>query len=528
MDACTDAGLNIYQLVRILIRKPCRGYYIRWWYNGWHYWYFRLGRISYNTEGREYRTLGTNGVEISSGQVPETLVNGIKTIAWSRSIYLLNDNGWANVMIHPSRNTVKNNYIDGYELFFILRIGSASVARLTYTPPDSQWISFTPQLGWSPSAIFAVDKHDLNFTFSEYGSSYGLVVNVQSPSQDFTVNLYDLSWAMVINSITKITVYPLSQNTGAARNGVIELTHPGYSPQYIAVTQYQFLASQIFESDKTSMDFIWDYYGIGIANYATLNVAPDQIITYSVDVAWLAVSINQVSKVVTIYPTGKNDSIQRSGIVTLSCPGAPDINISVVHFAIPIPDPPVATAGTSMLETSFYANWQLSTVADGYYLDVAEDAGFVTMVAGFSNLDVGAVLTKQVIGLTAETDYWFRVRAYNDSGTSGNSNTIKVTTGILYTLSLSFNSLDFDYLKVACTTDTITVTSSHAWTAAWISGSDYFDADKYAGTTGQTITISCKYDNDEPNDWVGVLRVTCGDQTEDLTITEYEVLQLCV
>jgi hypothetical protein len=276
------------------------------------------------------------------------------------------------------------------------------------------------------------------------------------------------------------------------------------------------------------MDFIWDYYGIGIANYATLNVAPDQIITYSVNVTWLAVSINQVSKVVIIYPTGKNDSVQRSGTVTLSCPDAPDIDISVVHFAIPIPDAPVATAGTSILETSFYANWQLSTVADGYYLDVAEDVGFVTIVAGFNNLNVGAVLTKQVTGLTGETDYWFRVRGYNDSGTSGNSNTIKVTTGIEYTISLSFYQLFFDYLKVPCTTDTITVTSSHNWTAAWISGSEHFTADKYAGTTGQTITISCKYENDEPDDHAGVLRVTCGNQTEYLTITQYQVLQLCV
>lgn len=527
MDACTDAGLNIYQLVRILIRKPCRGYYIRWWYNGWHYWYFRLGRISYNTEGQEYRTLGTNGVEISSGQVPETLVNGIKTIAWSRSIYLLNDNGWANVMIHPSRNTVKNNYIDGYELFFILRIGSASVARLTYTPPDSQWISFTPQLGWTPAAIFAIDKQNIDFTFSEYGSSYALVVNVQSPSQDFTVNLYDLSWAMVINSITKIAVYPLTQNTGAARSGVIELTLPGYSPQYIAVTQYQFLASQIFESDKTSMDFIWDYYGIGIANYATLNVAPDQIITYSVDVAWLAVSINQVSKVVTIYPTGENDSIQRSGIVTLSCPDAPDIDISVVHFAIPIPDPPVATAGTSMLETSFYANWQLSSLADGYYLDVAEDAGFVTMVAGFSNLNVGAVLTKQVTGLSDSTDYWFRVRGYNDSGTSGNSNVIKVTTGVAYSVNLSLSDMFFDYLRVACLTDTITVTSSHNWTAELVSGTEYFTIDKTSGLTGETITIICLWENDEPLDHGGVLRVTSGTATADCVITHYKILETC-
>lgn len=520
MDACTDAGLNIYQLVRILIRKPCRGYYIRWWYNGWHYWYFRLGRIAFNTEGQEYRTLGTNGVEISSGQIPETLVNGIKTIAWSRSIYLLNDNGWANVMIHPSRNTVKNNYIDGYELFFILKIGSASVSRLTYTPPDSQWVSFTPQLGWTPAAIFAVDKHDIDFTFSEYGSSYALVVNVQSPSQDFAVNLYDLSWAMVINSITKITVYPLSQNTGAARSGVIELTLPGYSPQYIAVTQYQYLASQVFESDKTTMNFIWDYYGIEIANYATLNVAPDQIITYSVDVTWIGVVINQTSKVVSIYPTGKNDSVARFGVVTLSCPDAPDIEINITHANIPIPDAPVATPATLITPATFYANWNFVNVADGYYIDVAEDAAFTSILPAYNNLHVGAVLTKQITGLSALTDYWYRVRAYNDSGGSGDSNIIKVTTAN-YTISLDVTDVYFSYDQDCCFGCAITVISSHNWTAAWVVDDGHFTATDYAGISGGTTTIGTVANNGTASHYVQTLRFTCGTTTVDCTITQY-------
>ena len=527
MDACTDSGLNLYQLVRILIRKPCRGYYLRWWYNGWHYWYFRIGRITYETEGQEYRTLGTNGVEISSGQIPETLVNGIKTIAWSRSIYLLSDNGWANVMILPSGNTVKNNHFDGYELFFILRIGSASVARSGYTPPDSQWISYTPQIGWTPSVIFSVNNHNLDFTFSEYGAGYALSVDVQSPSRDFAINLYNLSWAMVINSITKITVYPLSQNTGAARDGVIELTLQGYSPQYITVTQFDFLVSQVFESDKTYMDFIWDYYGSGIANYATLNVAPDQVITYSVDVAWIAVSINQTTKVVTIYPTGKNDSVQRSGTVTLTCPDASDIDITVVQFAIPAPGAPTATAGTSITTTTFQANWNSISVADGYRLDVATDSGFTTLVAGFNNLDVGTALTKQVTGLTAETDYWFRVRAYNDSGTSGNSNAIKVTTDVPYSISIDYSLIYFSYDQICCNICTITVTSSHAWTAAWVSDDGHYTASKYSGVNNDTVIISTVDNNESFNDFIQTLTFTCGLETEDCTITQYKNLQGC-
>lgn len=93
------------------------------------------------------------------------------------------------------------------------------------------------------------------------------------------------------------------------------------------------------------------------------------------------------------------------------------------------PTAPVAIDSTDLAETSFSANWNASAGATGYQLDVATDAGFVSMVAGFSNLDVGNVLTKSVTGLTGSTQYWYRVRAYNAPAcVSGNSNVITITT----------------------------------------------------------------------------------------------------
>ena len=516
MDECIPGTSSQMNETRVLIKRPCRGYYLRWWYNGWHYWYFLAGRIIYTSTGQKYNTLGVQGVEISSGQVPDKLVSGVKTIAWSREIYMLNDTGWANVFINPSNNSMKNNYINGFELLFLMTIGSCSAGEQGYIPPTY----------FIASEVFQSDVAYLNFTYSEFGSSFAKSANILTPSPDFVMTTYDLSWAMVINSLNKITVYPLAQNTGVERWGTIALTLPGYSPIYIQVNQFQFLASQVFESDKTSMDFIWDYYGSGIANYVTLNVAPDQIITYSVDVAWLAVSINQSTKVVTIYPTAKNDSVQRSGTVSLHCPDTSDINVTVVHFAIPAPDAPVI-GGAEIFQDSLGLSWAVSATADGYYLDVATDVGFTSMVAGYNNLNVGAGIYKLITGLDSETDYWVRLRAYNDSGTSDNSASEKFTTGVAYSVNLSLNVMFFDYLKVACSTDTITVTSSNNWTAELTSGTEYFSIDKTDGATGETITITCIWENDEPNDHSGLLRVTCGDQSEDCAITQYKVLESC-
>lgn len=93
-----------------------------------------------------------------------------------------------------------------------------------------------------------------------------------------------------------------------------------------------------------------------------------------------------------------------------------------------IPPAPVAQAAGSITKNSFAANWALSAGAAGYKLDVSTDAGFGSFVSGYSNLDVGNVLTYSTTGLTAGTIYYYQVRAYNTSGTSASSGSITVTT----------------------------------------------------------------------------------------------------
>jgi phosphodiesterase/alkaline phosphatase D-like protein len=64
--------------------------------------------------------------------------------------------------------------------------------------------------------------------------------------------------------------------------------------------------------------------------------------------------------------------------------------------------------------------------ADGYYLDVATDTAFTSMVV--TSRDCGNHEYSLVTGLTTVTTYYYRVRAYNSTGTSGNSNTITAVT----------------------------------------------------------------------------------------------------
>jgi hypothetical protein len=89
---------------------------------------------------------------------------------------------------------------------------------------------------------------------------------------------------------------------------------------------------------------------------------------------------------------------------------------------------PTATVASNIYGGSIDANWNTVTSATGYYLDVATDNGFVSMVAGYNNLNVGNVLTYSITGLACNTGYYYRVRGTSACGTSLSSNTINSTT----------------------------------------------------------------------------------------------------
>lgn len=89
-----------------------------------------------------------------------------------------------------------------------------------------------------------------------------------------------------------------------------------------------------------------------------------------------------------------------------------------------IPPAPTATAATNIAASSLRANWNSSSGANGYYVELATNAGFT----GYSNYDAGNNTSLVISPLTGYTTYYYRVRAYNAGGTSGYSGTISART----------------------------------------------------------------------------------------------------
>jgi len=129
-------GINTYNLVRIPVVKPCGGYYLRWYYNGFHYWFFLPGKYSIVTEGEKYYTIGTRKIMMGSGQITRGQAQAIRTIMMTREVSLLTVYGWVSIRIEPGTLQVYDNQLQSVEIEFKAVIGSKEVtfSPLTYIP----------------------------------------------------------------------------------------------------------------------------------------------------------------------------------------------------------------------------------------------------------------------------------------------------------------------------------------------------------------------------------------------------------
>src|SRR5262249_53983890 len=122
-----------------------------------------------------------------------------------------------------------------------------------------------------------------------------------------------------------------------------------------------------------------------------------------------------------------NDAVNYRCVVT-AANGTTNSSYAPLTVTTSPPGAPIATTATTVSSNGFTANWNNPGAATGYRLDLSTNNTFSNFVSGYQDLDVGNVYSRTVTGLVVSVTYYYRVRAYNPYGTSGNSGAISVTT----------------------------------------------------------------------------------------------------
>lgn len=157
----------------------------------------------------------------------------------------------------------------------------------------------------------------------------------------------------------------------------------------------------------------------------------------------------------------------------------------------------VAYAPTNVTTTGFTANWSEATddvYVQYYQLTVATNASFTNTVAGYAGLNVGRATTWNVTGLTPNTTYYWRVKAFDAANRSSPFATYNSNAGVA---TLALGDTTAPTWTVASPLTSATNVTTTAFTLNWVAATDN------VAVTGYKVDVAT--DADFTN-YVGVYR----------------------
>ena len=138
--------------------------------------------------------------------------------------------------------------------------------------------------------------------------------------------------------------------------------------------------------------------------------------TWSV-ISGTATFADENSNTTAVTAMGVGDNLLQWTVNNIADPTCSTYDQVLITY-LPTPDAPSVTMASSVTDISFVANWTAVSPVDHYELDVSTASDFSSFVVGYNDLNVGNVTSYSVTGLTANTQYYYRVRAVNSCGSA--------------------------------------------------------------------------------------------------------------
>ena len=355
----------------------------------------------------------------------------------------------------------------------------AETASGSHTSDGTGTGSFTSTLsGLSPNTIYYVKAYATNSVGTSYGSEVSFTTNVLSaPTANYATNFsttgFTANWAAAIGA----TNYQLDVSTSTAfsTGGSGTLTE-GFAGGATAPTDWTF--TSIGGTYTTSGN-----YGAASPSLK-MDATGDMIQT-----PLLSGAATQFS----FWIKGQGTDAA-SALLVEGYNGTSWVIVQNITSSIPITGTTYSySSSTTPALPSNLVQFKFTYTKSGGNLSF-DDVSITyssasTMVSGYSNLTVNGT-SQSVTNLSANTKYYYRVRAYSSSSTSANSSTISLTTPNVASVPAVTTGTDIP-VTVSGSTGISTITFGSVSTGGNLSVSRFSDAP--ANSTGITNTNTSWY-----------------------------------